>query len=236
MQIYEKIMIGHLSTIFFIFAEKMLYQIIKERINIWGLSQVQVANAISTTPSQFGLYLRGDASLKNESLEKCLQVLDINVDTYHYRYQLAKELAGIFLQRKLTSHDVLEMSKNQMVSATGRKEVATLIDVNETELKAIIDAKLVDYESTYPHFRLMVAHLMNMGDKVTVNKSSISFALLVRDLDVSLTAGFFGKLLLSGPMMIGAFANVAAEMFMKVSFMAPWALLTLFSLKKKKNA
>ena len=215
----------------------MLHQIIKERINIWGLSQVQVANSINTTPSQFGLYLRGEASLKNESLEKCLQILDINVETYHYRYQLAKEIAEIFLKREITSQAVLAMSKDQMVSTTGRKEVATLIDVNETELKAIIDAKLVDYESTYPHFRLMVAHLMNIGSKITVNKSSLSFCKLANDVDAfSLLSlgGLIGGALLSGPMLLGAFTNVASKLLMKTTFMAPWTLLSLLSLKRKK--
>ena len=46
----------------------MLRQIVQERIHLAGISQAKVAEEIQSTPTQLSLYLRGEASLNNESL------------------------------------------------------------------------------------------------------------------------------------------------------------------------
>ena len=70
------------------------------------------------------------------------------------------------------------MDKKMMIHLTGIEAIDTLLDVSTSELEKMIKYGLVDYESTYPFFRIMVAHIMQLGDKVTSKKAMNSWITL----------------------------------------------------------
>ena len=61
-----------------------------------GLTQSKLAEAIDTSQSQVALFLKGRSSLNKDSLEKCFTLLGINVDIYGARFDLAQEIANHF--------------------------------------------------------------------------------------------------------------------------------------------
>ena len=212
----------------------MLRQIVQERIHLAGISQAKVAEEIQSTPTQLSLYLRGEASLNNESLERCIEILDININTYHKRYEIAKKIATQFSEKNISVEAIMSMDKKMMIHLTGIEAIDTLLDVSTSELEKMIKYGLVDYESTYPFFRIMVAHIMQLGDKVTSKKAMNSWITL------SNTTNAIGKGTLlgiaGGVFVLGALMQAAITLLGKSGgLLSPLLSLTVHSLTIKKK-
>ncbi|MBD5427018.1 MAG: helix-turn-helix transcriptional regulator [Treponema sp.] len=147
-----------------------------------GLTQAKLAEMSDCTPNQMGVFLKGTGFLNKSSLEKCLSALGVRLDVYANRYKLAQKAAKSL--RDIDKEDIMEMSKEEMATQTGLKEILALFDVSEKELDAIIDSQIVDYECTYPFFQAMVLHLMQVGEDPTPKKVEMSFSDLVKILPI----------------------------------------------------
>lgn len=212
----------------------MLHKIIQERIFLAGISQAKVAEEIHTTPIQLSLYLRGEASLNNKSLERCIEVLDININVYHNRFEMAKIVASQMIKSKIPIEEVMNLSKIQMINITGIEDLDTLLDVDASTLERIIKCGLVDYEGTYPFFRMMVAHIMQLVDKATTKKamnSWITLSSITNSIDkTNLLLG-----IASGVLVLGTLMQAAITILGKSGgLLSPLLSLTINSLSKKR--
>lgn len=153
----------------------MISEIIKNRINLTGIPQAKLAEVIGTTPSQLGLFFKEKASLNNESLEKCLNIVDVNLNVYSKRYNLAQKAAIILKSKDYQLDGIVSLSKDKFIEVTKIKELKYLQDVNEQEFEEILKSEIIDYESTFPFFKVLVMHLFEIGDKFTSKQVENSY-------------------------------------------------------------
>lgn len=215
----------------------MLKDIINERIELSIATQAEIAQSVGTTPAQISLYLRGKASLNNDALENCLTELNINVETYHNRYVLAKEIANILKQQNISSDEILNITRNELIEITNKKELRYLVDVTADELKDIVSSNIIDYESTYPFFRVLVSHIMNLGENPSPKISALSFDKITTQLptlsNMLANIPVIGALAGSSIIKVGRLMEDAYKNFgKKGGFLSPLLSLTYESLKK----
>ena len=157
----------------------MLNEIVLQRMSLAGVTQAKLAEYIGATPSQMGLFLKGSASLNNDSLEKCLKALDINVDIYTQRYNKAVLVASKLKAKNIDVDSIVSMSKPRMIEITQMQELCYLIDVDsQKEFDKMINSQIVDIEATYPFFKAMVMHLSQVGYKFTPKSVEMSYGKL----------------------------------------------------------
>lgn len=178
----DTIFVSLVFSYYFCKKNDMLRDIINERIELSIATQADIAQSIGTTPAQISLYLRGKASLNNEALEKCITELNVNVETYHARYALAKRIAVILKKENISSQELLNITKEELIEITKIESLKFLMDVTAEELKDIVSSNIIDYESTYPFFRVLVCHIMNIGENPTPKTSALSFDKLTASL------------------------------------------------------
>lgn len=143
----------------------MINEIVKERMMLTGTTSAALAAAVGTTPNQLSLFINGKGFLKQESLQKTFEILGINLEMYHKRYELACKAAEKLKNK--TVDDILSISKQEMAQLTDLPEINYFLDVTEEELSKIVEYGVVDYESTYIYFQTMVAHIKQIGNKPT---------------------------------------------------------------------
>lgn len=217
-----------------------LRDVIQDRIALTGVSQAKLSETICTTPAQLSLYLRGKASLNNEALESLISALDINVASYNKRFQLAKDIAHFFNVEKIPMNVVLKMKHEDMILTTGKAELKYLVDVNAEEFKYIVASGIIDFEGTYPFFRVMVAQLMNVGEKPTaktITESILEVAKKIPSINqLFKVIPFVGAYAGTSMYVTGKLAESAINIFGKqVGFLAPLLSLTLHSLEEYEN-
>lgn len=215
----------------------MLKDIINERIELSIATQAEIAQSVGTTPAQISLYLRGKASLNNDALENCLTELNINVETYHNRYVLAKEIANILKQQNISSDEILNITRDELIEITNKKELRYLVDVTADELKDVVSSNIIDYESTYPFFRVLVSHIMNLGENPSPKISALSFDKITTQLptlsNMLANIPVIGALAGSSIIKVGRLMEDAYKNFgKKGGFLSPLLSLTYESLKK----
>lgn len=154
----------------------MVEEIVKNRMSLAGLTQAKLAEMSDCTATQMGLFLKGAGFLNKTSFEKCMAVLGVRLDIYDKRFQLAQKAA--LKLKGLKSDEVIAMPKSEMASVTGIPEISSLFDVSEEELDNIVSSGIVDYEGTYPYFKAMVLHLMQVGEKASPKSVEKSFSKL----------------------------------------------------------
>ena len=154
----------------------MVEEIVKNRMSLAGLTQAKLAEMSDCTATQMGLFLKGAGFLNKTSFEKCMAVLGVRLDIYDKRFQLAQK-AALKLKR-FKSDEVIAMPKSEMASVTGIPEISSLFDVSEEELDNIVSSGIVDYEGTYPYFKAMVLHLIQVGEKASPKSVEKSFSKL----------------------------------------------------------
>lgn len=175
-----------------------LKNIIKQRLEISGISQGNLAKIVGVTPAQISLFLNGKSSLSLEVLEKVLQELDINLDTYARRLDLAKKVASK-LDSKISVEEIIQMDKKEMINMTKEREIAYLIDVNDRKsFDESVKAGLIEPDCYYAHFRMLVAHIHQLGkDGITTKKASQSVSNLYK------VAGTMGMIMFTSLALIG---------------------------------
>lgn len=188
-----------------------------------GVSNEQLAKETGATPSQLSLFFKGEgASLKTKELDKCLEVLDINIGIYSERYNLACKAANI-LKDKYKVKDVLTFTKEQMVKATGLKEIELFIDCNKDEFERIKISKIADKEATFPFFKSLVLKSMGITGTNTMNDNAKSIK------NLFLAAGI-GSAIISSPILAITLGGV-----LPVLTMVAERTLTNSHSNKKKN-
>lgn len=144
-----------------------MHNVINKRMELAGLTQSKLAEAIDTSQSQVALFLKGRSSLNKDSLEKCFTLLGINIDIYGARFDLAQEIANHFKEEGYSIEDVIRMSKSTMAKKCNNDEILLLRDVDGEKFDKMLKSKIVDYEETFPHFKSLVIFLMNSSGKRT---------------------------------------------------------------------
>lgn len=199
----------------------MIHEIITYKLKMSGMTQANLARLIETSPTQLGNYLKGQGSLTEKSLNKCFDILEINIERYKSIYQVAQNTSEILKKRGIGFDQVMRMTKIEIIHITEIEQIKQFIDVNsEEEYEDIIKYNIIDYQSTFPYFKSMVVYLMNAGEKVTTKSNTTTWTLLFGALALSsVVAGPIG-LLTSGiragiSAAIGAVGGVALSNILK---------------------
>ena len=150
----------------------MIERIIKQRMDLIGKTNAEVANAIGCSSTQLGIFLNGKGFLNQKALEKCLELTGINLNLYQHRFDVACEVAQKLINLNVDVSQVVEMSQQEMTSESGVQEVMSFLDVSKSEkFDEIYNNEIVDVESTFPYFKIIVLQLMQSGLKTTPKKA-----------------------------------------------------------------
>ena len=147
-------------------------EIVASRLRLMGTSQAQIAREIGTNPTQMGVFLKGQGTLSIEVLERCLQMVGIDLTIYDYRNSCAIHVADILRRKGITQID--NLTKIDIVYLTGMDKLRVLVDVDsEDTYKTIINSGLLDPEATFPYFKALVAYVLNLQVQQERIKSEI---------------------------------------------------------------
>ena len=150
-------------------------EIINDRIKSSGKSQAEIAKEIDTTPSQLGLFLKGEASLTRKSMNKCLEVLNIDLMMYKRRNDLAKRVAKALKAKRIT--DVGNLTKEDIIALTGEKALRLFREEDEPRFKEIKESGYIDPESTYNYMKGLISFYLATPDvdKITNKQAQSTF-------------------------------------------------------------
>lgn len=165
---------------------KMIEQLIKERMQTIGLTQAKLAELSGCTPTQMGLFLKSEASLNRETLDKCLKVLGVDLSINLKRLDIARQAAAKLSD--IPIDEIKNMGKHTMVKVTGISEIECLPDPNESEFENMISSGIYDYEGTFPFFKSLVLHFRNLC-KVSPTPKTVqnSFETITKQIPLSAT-------------------------------------------------
>ena len=153
-------------------------------MQVVGLTQAKLAEVAKCTPTQMGLFLKSEASLNRESLDRSLQVVGVDLNINLNRIDYAKR-AAVKL-KDYTSDEIRLMSQQNMVKATELPGIKFLPNPNETEFEGMISSEICDYEATYPFFKALVLHFHNLGaENPTPKRVQSSLESIVRGIPVA---------------------------------------------------
>jgi transcriptional regulator with XRE-family HTH domain len=150
-------------------------EIINDRIKSSGKSQAEIAKEIDTTPSQLGLFLKGEASLTRKSMNRCLEVLNIDLMMYKRRNDLAKRIAKALKAKRIT--DIGNLTKEDIIALTGEKALRLFREEDEHRFKEIKDSGYIDPESTYNYMKGLIGFYLAAPDvdKITNKQAQSTF-------------------------------------------------------------
>lgn len=162
----------------------MIERLIKERMQVVGLTQAKLAEMAQCTPTQMGLFLKSEASLNRESLDRSLQVVGIDLNINLNRIECAKKAA---IKLKDFSNDRIKlMTQSEMAQFTNLSGIEFLPNPSEKEFEGMIISEICDYEATFPFFKALVLHFHNLGlDNPTPKKVQSSLESIVRGIPVA---------------------------------------------------
>lgn len=164
----------------------MIEQLIKERMQTIGLTQAKLAEMSGCTPTQMGLFLKSEASLNHDTLDKCLKVLGVDLNINIKRLEVARQAAEKLLD--LPIEEIKNMGKHTMVKVTGISEIECLPDPNESEFEKMVSSGIYDYEGTFPFFKALVLHFRNLCNVNSTPKTvQNSFETITKQISLSAT-------------------------------------------------
>ena len=145
----------------------MLIEDIKNRMQWLGISNIELAELSGTNPSQLSLFFKDEgATLKPATLQKILEILDMDTSIFTYRIELAKK-AAMYLKKTYTTSEVTLFSRNEMAEKCALDEINLFIDVDVDGFNAIRNSKIMDIEATFPYFKTVVLQYMEMRKSST---------------------------------------------------------------------
>lgn len=180
----------------------MIIEDIKNRMKLTGMTNTQLSSLIDSSQAQISLFFKGEgASLKTNSLQKCLDELGIDTGIYTRRYELAIKAAER-LKNRLSVEEVSLLSRRDMVQITQIEQINQLIEVDLQGFQKIKEGGIIDIESTYPFFRTTVMQLMGTGPQPTKTSVNASLANMAKAIGllapIGLAAGPIGLGILLG--------------------------------------
>ena len=179
--------------------------IINDRIKSSGKSQAEIAKEIETTPSQLGLFLKGGASLSRKSLNKCLELLNIDLMMYKHRNDLAKRVAKALKAKHVT--DISEFTQDDIITLTGEKTLRLFHEEDEERFCEIMKSGCIDPESTYNYMKGLISYYLAAPDvdKIT-NRQAVQ---TIEALNSSSSANKIGAAIGAGAIGMAAIAAAA---------------------------
>ena len=149
-----------------------IIDVIKTRLEAMGMSQAQFAEKASATPAQMSIFLRKKGSLSTDSLNKCLDLVGVDLSLYSKRHKLAKDVAS-FLRKKQVVSIEKNWTKEDLAEFTHQPSISLLFDVkSQKEYREIATSGIIDIESTYPYFKALVSYYMTLPvDKPTASQA-----------------------------------------------------------------
>lgn len=183
----------------------MISEVIKSRMEVVGLTQAKLSEAIGCTPTQLSLFLKDEASLNRIALDKCLAILGISLTSISNRIELAKRSAELL--SSFSVECIAQMSRAKMIETTGLKELLALPEVTKEEFETMISSGIADYESTFQYFKSLVLQFRQLPSKITPKAASSS----LNSLASSLIALPFLPLLGIGSVIGAAVGSLAAR-------------------------
>lgn len=146
-------------------------EVIISRMRSFGLPKARVAELIGTTPTQFGRFLDGKASLTRESMNKCFEVLDIDLMIYKRRDDLAREIAVRLKSKNIDN--ITKLTKKDIIALTEKTELRVFAEVSKEVFEEMKASVYVDVESTYNYMKELITHYLIARD---INKITFSEA------------------------------------------------------------
>ena len=142
-------------------------EVISDRIKALGKSQAEVARHIETSPSQLGLFLKGEASLSTKSLNELFDLLQINLMMYKRRNDLAKSIARALKAKGVDK--VMNLTREDIIALTGETQLRFFQELDNSQLEDVFDSGLVDPESTYNYMKDLIEYYLTTRsiDKIT---------------------------------------------------------------------
>lgn len=196
----------------------MIEKLIKERMLTIGLTQAKLAEMSGCTPTQMGLFLKSEASLNREALDKCLQVLGVDLEVCIRRLEIARQAAI-----KLADIEIGEikcMGKQTMAKMTNISAIECLPNPSESEFEKMVSSGIIDYEGTFPFFKSLVLHFHNLNNVNSTPKTvQNSLETIVKNLPaagagVAMAAGLMPSLVgiaIGALMMSSVYAKAATN-------------------------
>lgn len=146
-------------------------EVITTRLKTMGMSQAQFAECISATPAQVSIFLRKQGSISVDSINKSFDLIGVNVSMYKKRIDFAKEVADFLKKKGIRNID--SWTKIDLADFTQMKEVLLFHDVqDQNEYISIMTSGLIDYESTFPYFKSLVAYFLNVEESTLTSSSA----------------------------------------------------------------
>ena len=154
----------------------MVEKIVKQKSELVGITQQNLAEACGCSASQMGQFLNGKSWVNQDVFEKCLQYIGIDLEIYLRRYKIAKDAAEILSNLKMPIEDVKTMERDEMAEKTKMPIIKGFIKTTEEEFDDIVEKKVVDYESCYVYLRTLIIQIMSIGigEKITPKKAHTS--------------------------------------------------------------
>ena len=165
----------------------MIAQLVKQRMEIAGLTQGKLAEASGCTPSQMGLFLKGKASLNRESMDKCMQYVGIDLSIQSKRIATARFVANSL--EKFSIEEIAKMNQEEMATKSGCSSILVLPNADYDTFTEMVKSGIVDYESTFPFFKSLVLHFSNVGEKITSKSVENSFDYILKLLPLAILGG-----------------------------------------------
>lgn len=149
-----------------------IVEVVKQRLELMGMSQAEFARCASTTPAQMGIFLQGKGSLSTDRLNKSFDLLGIDLSLYSNRINLAKDVADYLLSKNVSSID--NWTKKELAEFTKRRSILFFYDVqSEEEYKELAKSGIFEIECTYQYFKALVSFylLLNNTTKPTASQA-----------------------------------------------------------------
>lgn len=154
----------------------MIPEVIKDRMEVVGLTQAKLSEAAGCSPTQLSLFLKDEASLNRTALDKCFDTLGISLTSISNRIRLARQVAKLL--DSYSVEEIAALDRTKMIKITGLKELIALPEVTEDEFEMMVSSEIADYESTYPYFKSLVLHFRQLPSKITPKAVESSLNLL----------------------------------------------------------
>lgn len=158
----------------------MLPEVIRSRMEVVGITQAKLSEAIGCTPTQLSFFLKDEASLNRIALDKCFDILGISLTSISNRIELARRVAELLSSSQIES--IAEMSRARMIQLTGLKELLALPEVTKEEFEMMISSGVADYESTFQYFKSLVLQFRQLPSKITPKAATSSLNFLASSL------------------------------------------------------
>lgn len=154
----------------------MISEVIKDRMEVVGLTQAKLSEVVGCSATQLSLFLKDEASLNRASLDKCFETLGISLTAISNRIRMARQAAKLL--DSYSVEEIAALDRAKMIKITGLEELIALPEVTKDEFEMMVTSGIADYEATYQYFKSLVLHFRQLPSKITPKAVESSLNLL----------------------------------------------------------